>query len=140
MLVVAVGPAMGRRLALGDDLVIGRGVSGEGRLSDDVEISRRHARVSRDPSGELSIEDLGSANGTFVNGVRVRGRQLLQVGDSVRIGLTTLELTDLARAAVPEAVPAPPLASPPPAPASTPPAAPSTPPARCARAPGRCSP
>jgi pSer/pThr/pTyr-binding forkhead associated (FHA) protein len=128
VLVVALGPAMGRRLALGDDLVIGRGVSGEGRLSDDVEISRRHARVSRDPSGELSIEDLGSANGTFVNGVRVRGHQPLQVGDSVRIGLTTLELTDLGRAPVPAPAPAPPLASPPLAPGSTPPAAASTPP------------
>ena len=93
VLVVTAGTALGRRLTLGDELVIGRGGSGEGTLSDDVELSRRHARVARDARSELSIEDLGSANGTFVNGERVRGRRVLKVGDSVRVGSTTLELT-----------------------------------------------
>ena len=50
--------------------MIGRAASGEGRLGDDAELSRRHARVARDADGRLTIEDLGSANGTFVNGVR----------------------------------------------------------------------
>jgi pSer/pThr/pTyr-binding forkhead associated (FHA) protein len=120
-LVVTAGTAPGRRLTLRDELVIGRGVSGEGRLSDDHELSRRHARVARDASGQLTIEDLGSANGTFVNGERVRGRQVLKVGDSVQIGSTTLQLTDVERAPAP---PAP--ATPPPAPAKRPPA-PATP-------------
>ncbi len=124
VLVVTAGTAHGRRLALADELLIGRGVSGEGMLSEDVELSRRHARVSRDAGGELSIEDLGSANGTFVNGERIQGRQALRVGDSVRIGSTTLELTDLARAPASRAVPSPPPASPPPAPAKGPPPAP----------------
>jgi pSer/pThr/pTyr-binding forkhead associated (FHA) protein len=113
-LVVTAGTAPGRRLTLRDELVIGRRVSGEGRLSDDHELSRRHARVARDASGRLTIEDLGSANGTFVNGERVRGRQVLNVGDSVRIGSTTLQLTDVERAPAPSAPatpPAPPLAS-----------------------------
>jgi hypothetical protein len=56
--------------------------------------SRRHARIARDPSGQLTIEDLGSANGTFVNGERVSGRHVLKVGDSVEVGSTTLQLTD----------------------------------------------
>ena len=94
-LVVTAGTARGRRLALSDELVIGREVSGDGRLSDDHELSRRHARVTRDAGGQLTIEDLGSANGTFVNGIRVRGRLPLSVGDTIRIGLTTLELTDV---------------------------------------------
>jgi pSer/pThr/pTyr-binding forkhead associated (FHA) protein len=110
-LVVTGGTAAGRRFTLRDELVIGRGVSGKGRLSDDRELSRRHARVARDASGELTIEDLGSANGTFVNGERVQGRQVLKVGDSVQIGSMTLQLTPVGRAPAP-AAPAPPLVNP----------------------------
>src|SRR5271154_7209814 len=112
VLVVTAGAELGRRLTLAEELVIGRGVSGEGRLSDDVELSRRHASVVRDSSGELSIEDLGSANGTFVNGERVRGRQALRLGDSVRIGSTTLELTAAGQEPAPRAPVTPPPASP----------------------------
>jgi pSer/pThr/pTyr-binding forkhead associated (FHA) protein/tRNA A-37 threonylcarbamoyl transferase component Bud32 len=124
-LVVTAGTAPGHRLTLTDELVIGRGVSGEGRLSDDHRLSRRHARVARDASGQLTIEDLGSANGTFVNGERVRGRQVLKVGDSIQIGATTLRLTDVERAPAPVAPATPPI--PPAAPAKRPhaPAAPS---------------
>jgi pSer/pThr/pTyr-binding forkhead associated (FHA) protein/predicted Ser/Thr protein kinase len=120
-LVVTAGTAPGRRLALKDELVIGRGVSGEGRLSDDHELSRRHARVARDASGELTIEDLGSANGTFVNGERVSGRHVLKVGDSVEVGSTTLQLTDGERVPV---IPAPAASAPAPPPAAPAPAAP----------------
>jgi pSer/pThr/pTyr-binding forkhead associated (FHA) protein len=106
-LVVTAGTAAGRRLTLGDDeLVIGRGVSGAGRLSDDHDVSRRHARVSHTADGQLTIEDLGSANGTFVNGERVRDRRVLSVGDSIRIGSTTLQLTDAGQAPA-SAAPAP---------------------------------
>src|SRR3954470_11799410 len=73
-LVVTTGGAPGRRLPLEDELLIGRTVDGEGRLDDDRELSRRHARVARDASGRLTIEDLGSANGTFLNGQPVRER------------------------------------------------------------------
>jgi pSer/pThr/pTyr-binding forkhead associated (FHA) protein len=106
-LVVTAGLAPGRRLALRDELLIGRGVSGEGRLSDDADLSRRHARLARDARGRVTIEDLGSANGTFVNGRRVRGRQAINVGDSVRVGSTTLQLTEVGPAPSP-AAPAPP--------------------------------
>ena len=136
-LVVIAGTALGRRLTLTDELVIGRGVSGEGRLSDDLELSRSHARVSRSPGGRLTIEDLGSANGTFVNGERVRGRQVLEVGDSVQIGSTTLQLTAVEQAPAPPAPvtpplpvtpPIPPLPAPPPrAPLATPAAPPPAP-------------
>jgi pSer/pThr/pTyr-binding forkhead associated (FHA) protein len=124
-LVVTAGGAPGRRLTVKDDLVIGRAVSGEGRLDDDRELSRQHARVARDASGQLTIEDLGSANGTFVNGERVRERQLLKAGDSVRVGTTTMQVTDVGR---------------PPAPSAGPPRAPARPPrapARPPRAPAR---
>ena len=123
VLVVTAGTALGRRFTLDEELVIGRTVSGEGELSDDAELSRRHARVVRGADGELSIEDLGSANGTFVNGERVSGRRSLSMGDSVRVGSTTLELTEAGEAPAPAAPAAP--APPPPAPAPVPPAAPS---------------
>ncbi len=116
VLVITAGNAVGRRLTVGEELVIGRRAEGEGKLSDDVELSRRHARVIRSAGGQLTIEDLGSANGTFVNGERVRGRRTLKVGDSIRVGSTTMEL------AAPEAEPAPPAAAAPSA-AAAPPAA-----------------
>jgi pSer/pThr/pTyr-binding forkhead associated (FHA) protein len=116
-LLVTAGTAAGRRLTLTDDeLIIGRGVSGEGLLTDDGQLSRRHARVVRDASGRLTIEDLGSANGTFLNGERVSEARPLEVGDSIRIGTTTLQLTG-ARAPDP---PAPLAVAPPPAPVVTP--------------------
>jgi pSer/pThr/pTyr-binding forkhead associated (FHA) protein len=115
-LVVTAGTTPGRRITVRDELVIGRDAADPGRLSDDDQASRRHARVARDPSGQLTIEDLGSANGTFVNGERVRARQVLQMGDSIQIGSTTLQLTDGGQ------LPAPP------APATPPPPTPATPP------------
>jgi len=124
VLVITAGSALGRWLTVGDELVIGRGVSGHGKLGDDAELSRRHTRVARGAGGRLTIEDLGSANGTFLNGERVRGRQVLKVGDAVRVGSTTLQLTDGGRV-TPSAPPAP----------ATPAAAPATPRAARARRP-----
>jgi pSer/pThr/pTyr-binding forkhead associated (FHA) protein/predicted Ser/Thr protein kinase len=114
-LVVTAGNARGRRLELLDELVLGRASIGEGRLSDDPELSRRHARVARDASGRLGVEDLGSANGTFVNGERVSALRLLNPGDSLRVGTTTLELSRAGRrpaaaAETPPAATAPPAA------------------------------
>ncbi len=94
VLLVTDGVARGRRLVLEDELLIGRGVTGDGKLGDDLGLSRRHARIARGASGELTVEDLGSANGTYVNGKRVHGQRVLKVGDSLRVGLTTMQLTD----------------------------------------------
>ena len=66
-----------------------------GRLADDDEISRSHARISLDRSGFCAIEDLGSTNGTFVNGLRVTGPQTLSVGDTIEVGGTTLVVREL---------------------------------------------
>jgi pSer/pThr/pTyr-binding forkhead associated (FHA) protein/tRNA A-37 threonylcarbamoyl transferase component Bud32 len=143
-LVVREGRAEGEVIALDDEFVIGRAEAGVGQLGDDPELSRRHAVVSRDTSGRLGIEDLGSANGTFVNGTRIRERQALAVGDKVRVGKTTLELTAAGQAAAappPAASPAPPPtprpAAPPPHAAAPPviPAPPTPPPARPAAPP-----
>jgi len=131
-LLVTAGEAEGRRFALKEELVIGRAVSGEGMLSDDNELSRRHARVARDERGRLTIEDLDSANGTFVNGERVRGPQALRTGDSIRVGSTTLQLTGAGQTPVPPAAVIAPAATPPPAAIPSAPQRSETPAARAA--------
>ena len=78
-----------------DELLIGRHADGAGKLADDEEISRSHARLSLDRSGFCAIEDLGSTNGTYVNGLRIKGPQTLAVGDTVEVGGTTLVVRDL---------------------------------------------
>jgi pSer/pThr/pTyr-binding forkhead associated (FHA) protein len=77
------------------DLLIGRHAEGAGRLGEDEEISRSHARVSVDSSGLFSIEDLGSTNGTFVNGLRISSLQTLREGDTIEIGGTALVVREL---------------------------------------------
>src|SRR5947209_11590267 len=97
---VIEGNERGKRLAIDGEMLSGRSAQDpDGRLGDDVEISRRHARFSRDVQGELMIEDLGSANGTFVNGERIAAPRKLQLGDEVRVGKTILQVTDSAGAA-----------------------------------------
>ena len=87
------GPAAGGGIDLGDEFLIGRSADEEGRLGEDPELSREHARVSRTAEGQLLVEDLGSTNGTFVNGTRIGGPQALNHGDVVRVGTTELELS-----------------------------------------------
>src|SRR3712207_8154246 len=85
------GNAAGQTITLEQELVIGRSTPGLGSLGGDSEISRVHARVFHDPSGRLMVEDLGSTNGTFVNGNRISGQQALNSGDQVRVGQTRSE-------------------------------------------------
>ncbi len=69
------------------ETVIGRGSEATIRLADDG-ISRRHAKVALE-GGQLWIEDMGSANGTLVNGKTV-ARQVLRDGDKIQMGATTI--------------------------------------------------
>src|SRR4051794_6420025 len=57
----------------------------------DPEVSRHHAAI-RDQGGSLAIEDLGSTNGTFVNGARITAVTALKAGDEVRLGNTVWSL------------------------------------------------
>src|SRR5205085_12485695 len=90
MLKVTAGNAAGQDIPLEQELVIGRSTPGLGSLGGDSEISRVHARVYRDASGQLMAEDLGSTNGTFVNGNRISSPTPLRPGDQVRVGQTTM--------------------------------------------------
>ncbi len=94
VLEVLEGPAIGRQIAIGDELIIGRGSDETGRLADDPELSRRHARISPDAEGVLTVEDMGSTNGTFVNGERISGSRRLLPGDTVKVGATVMQVLD----------------------------------------------
>lgn len=104
---VTTGAAAGKELLVADELVIGREAPGEGLIADDVEISRQHARISRTPQDEWGVEDLGSRNGTFVNGHRIEGHELLAAGDSIELGGTRLVVQVSSPATAPAAAPEP---------------------------------
>jgi two-component system, cell cycle response regulator len=86
-LVVLQGTNVGEMHKIeGPEMVIGRANSAAVRLNDDG-ISRRHCRVLAS-AGQVLIEDLGSANGTVVNGEMVQ-QLALKEGDKIRLGATT---------------------------------------------------
>jgi predicted ester cyclase/ketosteroid isomerase-like protein len=90
-IVVQKGPNPGRVIDLIDDeITMGREESNALHI-DDRALSRSHARLVRTSSG-YTLQDLGSTNGTYVNGTRVSGLYPLQNGDILMIGETvTLE-------------------------------------------------
>ena len=87
---VVEGNAAGSVIVVEDELVIGRQASGVGDLGSDIEISRQHARIALDADGRYLIEDLGSTNGTYVNGRAVEGRVTLEAGDRIELGASAL--------------------------------------------------
>ena len=72
----------------GSQAIIGR-EEGLEVILQDAEASRRHSRISWQ-GGQYVIEDLGSTNGTFINGVQITTPQVLNPGDSIGIGQTAL--------------------------------------------------
>ncbi len=90
-LVVLLGPAVGQALPVGEGLVLGRATAGI--AIHDEGVSRRHAALTRLDDGSYLLRDLGSRNGTYVNGVRVQEVKLA-LGDRIAIGgQTVLQLT-----------------------------------------------
>lgn len=84
---VVSGPAAGRTVDIDEEVVIGR--EDTDLAIDDVELSRRHAVVRRH-ANRLQVEDLGSTNGTFVDGNRIAEPTLLGGGAEIKIGTTVL--------------------------------------------------
>lgn len=83
--VMRSGPTPGATYSLeGDQIVIGRD-STNGVVINDAEISRKHSRLTFQ-GGKYVLEDLGSTNGTFVNGQRLAGPAVLKSGDVVSLG------------------------------------------------------
>jgi two-component system, cell cycle response regulator len=87
-LVVLAGASVGEMYKVeGDKTVIGRGQKAQVRLLDDG-ISREHAQVVIE-GNRIYLEDLGSTNGTFCNGLKVDRRELAD-GDKILVGSTTI--------------------------------------------------
>jgi len=87
-LIVLAGPNVGEMFAIeGAESFVGRGMDASIRLQDDS-ISRKHARLVI-ADKDVRIEDLGSANGTLLNGQPVK-TAALQDGDKIQLGATTI--------------------------------------------------
>ena len=69
----------------GDEITVGRSRQGNTVFLAERNVSRRHARFFR-ATGSVFLEDLGSANGTRVNGERLAARRRIRPGDLVQIG------------------------------------------------------
>jgi pSer/pThr/pTyr-binding forkhead associated (FHA) protein len=90
ILEIVEGDDAGRQIPVDGPVEIGRDESTNLAL-DDEQASRRHARVSA--QGDLAVvEDLGSTNGTYVNGQPIEGPRAVRPGDTIRIGMTVIEL------------------------------------------------
>ena len=100
-LLAATGPHAGARFEIGEELAIGRAAVCQVCLAEDGKVSRRHARVLA-RSGLHLLVDLGSRNGTLLNGERIQGEAPLQPGDRIQVGDTLFVFDVPLRASVEE--------------------------------------
>jgi len=89
---IVLEPKASRGTALGvtNEITFGRAAGCTVSVPDDTYVSQVHARVFND-RGNITVEDLGSTNGTYVNGNRLSVPHILQLGDRLQIGSTVLE-------------------------------------------------
>lgn len=99
-LVCTAGPSAGQEFNLeGDEVVIGR--SAENAIAiPDTSVSRKHVLLRRTPEG-WAASDMGSGNGTMVNGSSIAEETVLNNGDTIAMGDTELQYVDEAGAARP---------------------------------------
>ncbi|MEY2397187.1 MAG: hypothetical protein QOJ00_361 [Actinomycetota bacterium] len=88
--VVSGGALANKEFVVGDEATLGRGQGCQVQIPDSM-VSQLHARLFRTPKG-LHIEDLGSTNGTYLNGRKVGGPAKVKKGDRVRVGPVELEV------------------------------------------------
>lgn len=90
-LVVVEPPVrVGTEFALGPDMTVGR-APGCDLVFDEQYVSQVHTRIfSRD--GSVFVEDLGSTNGTWVNGSRAVGQMPARLGDRIQVGNVVMEV------------------------------------------------
>jgi predicted component of type VI protein secretion system len=119
-LVIRKGDGIGKDLALSAECVVGRH-PGSQFVVEDLLVSRRHFRVFS-AEGGWWVEDLGSRNGTLVNGQRTAGKRALSDGDVIAAGNTEMVFVqkDLLAGAAPAKPPVAAAAPPPPPPSSAP--------------------
>lgn len=80
----------GTAFALSGVVSIGREDDNSIRILDDAYVSGHHARVTPSDGGVV-VDDLGSRNGTYLNGNKLTDRRPLRIGDRLQIGYTVLE-------------------------------------------------
>jgi hypothetical protein len=87
-LLVMTGPRTGERLTLRNGFLVGGQPASDLRIQDGF-TSSNHAQFAMDPNGTCTLVDLGSTNGTYINGLRVQTAPL-QHGMTIKIGSTEL--------------------------------------------------
>jgi FHA domain len=92
-LLVVTSPELqeGQTIEVAAPTTVGRDAHSGIRLDRDEFASASHARIEPRPDGAW-VDDLGSTNGTFVNGTKLKRAQLAKVGDVIRIGATELQV------------------------------------------------
>src|SRR5256885_177827 len=95
LLKVVSGPNSGAEfyMAAGTSYLLGCDQSCD-IVFNDLSVSRQHARLSIDEDGHIQIEDLGSRNGTFVDGEKITDRRAVQSNALISLGTTTIMLID----------------------------------------------
>jgi DNA-binding NtrC family response regulator len=96
-LLLLTGPSSGLRYEIQNEVVLGRSSHCEVPL-EDGKVSRRHARVEL-KNGQVLLSDLGSRNGTLLNGERISKESVLRPGDRFQVGDTTVLFEPSAREA-----------------------------------------
>ena len=88
---VIEGPDAGKQIFVDHPIVIGRDPQSDLVLADG-EVSGQHARITPSPDGSATVEDLESANGTFLNQNELMGPAHLDPGDELLIGVSLIQL------------------------------------------------
>jgi pSer/pThr/pTyr-binding forkhead associated (FHA) protein len=91
LVVISPDTMKGTEFALGSEVTVGRAGGCAVLLADDTFVSQLHARVFRHDR-DLFVEDLGSTNGTFLNGKKVSSPVSVRKGDRIQFGRTTMEV------------------------------------------------
>jgi hypothetical protein len=91
VLEIVEGPEAGRMIPLTGPIELGRDESSSVALQQDELLSRRHVRITPQDDG-ARVEDLGSRNGTFVDGDEIHGPAHLAVEGQLLVGVTLLQL------------------------------------------------
>jgi pSer/pThr/pTyr-binding forkhead associated (FHA) protein len=93
-LLIIQGRSGSKAIKLGDGVaVVGRQDDCQLRIKS-AQVSRRHCELF-EKKGLLLVKELGSSNGTFVNGKRVEGQRVLEPGDEIKIGKIKLRVAKL---------------------------------------------
>jgi predicted component of type VI protein secretion system len=105
-LVIHEGAGAGSEYPVDGEVILGRDHASADLVLEDPGVSRRHARLIPE-NGGLVLEDLGSSNGTYVNGQQISGAVELGAGEEIQIGATILgvEGADAATALMPRTTP-----------------------------------